>query len=55
MHVVSDMQSAFQYAKVYTNDGTLLGAVGVTNDYGIQVQLPAMLYIDSIPAGQFYL
>lgn len=49
------MQSAFQYAKVYTYDGTIVtGAVGVTTDFGVQVQLPAMLYIDSIPAGQFY-
>ena len=49
------MQSAFQYAKVYTSDGTAMpGAVGSTNEYGVQVQLPAMLYVDSIPVDQFY-
>ena len=49
------MQSAFQYAKVYTSDGTAMpGAVGSINEYGVQVQLPAMLYVDSIPVDQFY-
>ena len=49
------MQGAFQYAKVYTYNGTVVaGAIGATTEYGIQVQLPAMLYVDSIPAGQFY-
>jgi hypothetical protein len=40
---------------VYAADGTVVaGAVGVITTYGIQVTLPSMIYIDTIPEGEHY-
>ncbi len=49
------MVGAYQYAKVYTYNNTVVpGAVGAITPFGIQISLPAMIYIDSIPYGSAY-
>mmetsp|Transcript_6271 Transcript_6271/g.13772 ORF Transcript_6271/g.13772 Transcript_6271/m.13772 type:complete len:283 (-) Transcript_6271:620-1468(-) len=42
------------YTRVYTYDGTILGATSVPTSYGLKITLPVMLYVDSLPPGQFY-
>ncbi|KAG1666914.1 hypothetical protein FOA52_005974 [Chlamydomonas sp. UWO 241] len=45
---------AFQYAKVHMTNGTVIAAAVTTNDYGISIVLPEYLYIDTIPAGEYW-
>ncbi len=45
---------AYQYTKVYTYSGQMLAATADIDEFGLEITLPLMLYIDSIPAGEFY-
>lgn len=47
--------NSYQYTKVYDNNGKLIpAATGILSEYGLTVQLPAMLYVDTIPVGESY-
>ncbi len=58
MHVsigFAEFKPAFQYVKLYNVVGSRIEATATIVDYGLEIKLPEMIFVDSIPAGESYM